>query len=120
MDTKNIQKQIALWVRTRLGDDAMHPCERGRRSVEENLELEQALGVSREEAHRLVDHVFDKPVGEVSQEFGGSALTLLVAAESMGVDLGNVADNELYRIYSLPMEKFRKRQAENVVNGIGS
>lgn len=119
MDTKNIQKQTAIWVMTRLGDEAMHPTERGRRVHEESTELFQTLGGTREEAHRIVDHVFDKPVGTSYQEFGGAALTLAVAAESLGVDLGEAAQAELDRIFSLAPEKFKKRQAQNVVDGIG-
>lgn len=119
MDTSNIQKQIRIWVETRLGKEAMNYPERGRRSLEENLELGQALGVTREEAHRLVDHVFDKPLGEIQQELGGAALTLSAAAEAAGFNLGECAQAELDRVYSLPMEKFQKRQAENVRDGIG-
>ncbi len=119
MDTEFIQQQIRVWVETRLGNNAMNPHERGRRSFEENAELFQALGGTREEAYRIVDHVFDKPVGLVSQELGGCALTLLAAAEGCNHNLGDCAQKELVRIFDLPMEKFRKRQEQNVVDGIG-
>lgn len=119
MDTEIMQTQIRLWVETRLGEAAMHPHERGSRQHEESTELFQALGGTREEAHRIVDHVFDKESGVISQELGGAALTLIAAAEGSNYNLGACANAELFRIFSLPMEKFQKRQAENVADGIG-
>lgn len=119
MDTEILQTQIRLWVETRLGKEAMNPHERGMRSHEESTELFQALGGTREEAHRIVDHVFDKEPGVISQELGGAALTLIAAAEGCSYNLGACANAELYRIFSLPMEKFQKRQEQNVADGIG-
>lgn len=119
MFTGEIQTQIRLWVETRLGLDAMHPHERGMRSLEETLELFQTLHGTREEAYRLVDHVFNKAPGHTRQELGGAALTLLACAEGCAFNLGDCAQAELDRVFSLPMEKFQKRQAQNVVDGIG-
>ncbi len=119
MDTGYIQEQIRVWVETRLGVKAMHTHERALRSLEETLELGQTLAVTREEAHKLVDHVFDKEVGDTYQELGGAALTLLACASGCHANLGDAIHRELTRIYSLPMEKFQKRQAENIANGIG-
>lgn len=119
MDIAYVQTQIKTWVITRLGPKAMHSHERGRRCHEESTELFQAVGGTREEAHRIVDHVFDKPPGNPLQELGGCGLTLLACAESLDWDLGHSIQDELDRIFTLPMEKFQKRQAENVLNGIG-
>lgn len=119
MDTSDMQTQIKTWVVTRLGQKAMHPHERGSRCEEETTELFQAVGGTREEAHRIVDHVFDKAAGNPLQELGGCALTLLACAEALDWDLGLAAQDELDRVFSLPMEKFQKRQAQNVRDGIG-
>lgn len=119
MDTAYLQTQIKTWVVTRLGPKAMRVHERGMRSYEENTELFQALKGTREEAHRIVDHVFDKPVGDPLQELGGCGLTLLACAEALDFDLGVAIQAELDRIFLLPIEKFQKRQAQNVVDGIG-
>lgn len=119
-ETLDIQKRIRRWVESRLGMAAMDLHERGMRSGEEQIELGQCCGVTREEYHALVDHVFDKPVGEIRQELGGTALTLLACADGAGYVLSECAIRELERVESLPPEKFRKRQAENVVNGIGA
>lgn len=119
-DTIEIQKRIRRWVESRLGPAAMYLHERGMRASEENIELVQCCGVTREEYHALVDHVYDKPVGDIHQELGGAALTLLALADGAAHVLSQCADRELERIESLPPEKFRKRQEENVANGIGS
>lgn len=119
MNTASIQNELRQWIETRLGLKAMHPKERGRRAGEEVLELMQVLGVDRTEAHRLVDHVYDKPVGDLRQELGGAALTLLGCAEGTGYNLGVCAEDELKRILELPPEKFQKRQSENIRDGIG-
>jgi hypothetical protein len=97
----------------------MEPHERGMRSLEENIELGQSVGVTREEAHRLVNHVFDKKPGYTSQELGGAALTLLACADGCGYLLSECALAELHRIEQSPREKFSKRQTENAANGIG-
>lgn len=119
MNTADMQEQIKMWVVTRLGSEAMRCHERGLRSSEENAELVQAFGVTREEAHRIIDRVFNKPVGDIKQELGGAMLTLLACAESAGCNLGMAAQDELDRIFLLPMEKFRSRQDQNVKDGIG-
>jgi len=119
-DTIEIQKRIRRWVESRLGMDAMDAHERATRSLEENNELGQSLGVTREEAHKIVDHVFDKEPGNPEQELGGAALTLLGCADGAGHVLSQCAGKELLRIESLPWDKFRKRQTENAANGIGA
>ncbi len=60
--------------------------ERALRFAEESLELVQAEGVTREQAHALVDQVFDKPVGEIEQELGGTLVTLSAYMAVKGLD----------------------------------
>ncbi len=43
---------------------------------EEGTELAQSAGISREDAHKNVDMVYDKPVGEIGQEIAGYGDTL--------------------------------------------
>ena len=54
--------------------------ERVHRFTEEALELGQALGCTREEAHQLVNYVYGRPVGEPGQEVGGVMTTLASGA----------------------------------------
>lgn len=119
-DTLDIQKRNRRWVESRLGMAAMDLHERGMRSAEENIEVVQCCGVTAEELIALVWHVFDKPVGDIQQELGGAGMTLLGVADSAGYVLSQCVEKELERVESLPPERFRKRQAENVANGIGA
>jgi hypothetical protein len=119
MDTLDIQERTRQWIESRLGEKAMNLHERGLRQYEESNELAQALGVSLLEALRIVIHVYSKKIGDIEQELGGAALTLLGCAEGFGMHLGWCAEKELGRIESLPPEKFRKRQDQNVRDGIG-
>jgi hypothetical protein len=115
-----MQHRIREWVETRLGKKAMEPKERATRVLEEAIELAQACGVDEVTASRLITHVFAKPTGEIAQELGGAALTLLACAESTGHALDLRALIELDRIETLPVERFRSRQQQNVDAGIGA
>lgn len=120
LDTVDIQKRCRRWVETRLGMAAMEPHERAMRMLEEACELAQSLGVNREEAQKLLHVVYSKPPGDVRQELGGAALTLLACADACGELLGECAKREMERVESLPPDKFRKRQLVNAADGIGA
>ncbi len=69
------------------------------RALEEVIEINQVLGITRQKAHELVDQVFDKPVGELEQEAGGVAFTIVSLFSALGINmihsgLGSV--NEAY------------------------
>ncbi len=90
------------------------PGERTQRFLEEALELAQATGsVSVEQVHRLVDYVFQRPVGDVTQELGGAYVSLRALAAVLQRDAGKLGLNELKRI-QLPevQERIRRRQVE--------
>jgi len=108
------------WVETRLGKKAMDPHERALRFVEEALELAQAVGLTEPDIDRLRHLVFRKPLGHVGQEIGGVVTTLLTLSESWNTEMTIAALMEIDRIHELPMEKFRKRQKQNVKDGIGA
>ena len=71
-DTIDVQKRIRRWVDMAREWQRWTSHERGMRSLEENLELAQTLGVSWIEAYDLWEHVHAKPVGVIEQELGGS------------------------------------------------
>ena len=86
--------------------------ERGFRFLEEALELVQTndIGVTKAEAHQLVDYVFDRPVGYLDQEIGGVMVTLTALCNSVGADMEVCGDTELRRCYE-NIEKIRAKQA---------
>lgn len=94
-----------------------HREERGLRLVEEAVELGQAIGITREQAHRLVDYVFDRPVGEVRQEIGGVALTLSAVASVSNASVEECWHDELSRVM-LRIEETRAKQQAKARQGI--
>ncbi len=84
--------------------------ERNHRFIEESLELVQACGTSRSEAHQLVDYVFDRDVGEKSQEVGGVMTTLAILCYVQDLDMVDCGETELARIWT-KVEKIRAKQA---------
>ena len=85
--------------------------ERNHRFLEEALELVQACDCTAEEAHKLVDYVFSRPVGEKSQEVGGVHVTLAALCLAQGIDGQAAAEAELSRITQPEMvERIREKQ----------
>jgi len=78
------------WLREVFGFAAANDVEeRLLRLGEETLELMQSRGVSREQAHALVEQVFNNPPGNPFQELGGVMVTL---ASYCAVDHQNPGD----------------------------
>lgn len=84
--------------------------ERNHRFLEESLELVQARGCTRDEAHQLVDYVYDRKVGEPSQEVGGVMVTLAALCLANGLDMHHAGETELARIWT-KVETIRAKQA---------
>lgn len=78
-------------------DDAS---ERNWRFFEEAIELVQSLGCTADDAHRLVDYVFERPAGEPHQEVGGTMVTLAALLAANGLSMAAGAADELARISS--------------------
>lgn len=87
MYDKEYLHQVGKWCRAVFGDEiASNVKIRNFRFLEEALELVQSLGCSREDATRLVDYVFNRPVGEPTQEMGGTFVTLYALAAAAGLE----------------------------------
>lgn len=84
--------------------------ERNHRFLEEALELVQACGCSRSEAHQLVDYVYGRPAGERFQEAGGVMVTLAALCLAQGMDMHEAGETELTRIWTM-VEAIRAKQA---------
>jgi len=84
------------------------------RFLEEALELAQASGCSSEDAHRLIDYVFSRPIGRPELEVGSVMVTLAALCTAAGIDMNNAADRELERNWAR-IDAIRRKQANKPV-----
>lgn len=120
---RRTEHSVGHWVQTKFGSVGLEPKERGLRCAEEAIELGQALTVDREAMHKLVDHVYDRPVGDPVEEIGGVMICVQAAASILGISINDQADKEWERINTLPQEHFDRateRKAAAGVDGMGS
>lgn len=104
------QQQVFDWAKRCFGEDhATSIPQRGIRFGEEACELTQAAGVDRDMMHKLVDFVYDRPVGEIAQEFGGVGVTLLSLARAAGLSADAEEAREVERILSKTPSHFLER-----------
>lgn len=111
------QRAVLEWVRRELISDGT-PEQRGRRLVEEACELLQSVGGTKEDALRVVEHVFSRPAGTPAQEVGGVAVTLMATCEVLGLSLADCEVGEFNRVHSFPPGHFHKRQREKLAAGL--
>jgi hypothetical protein len=109
---KNFQKRVMLWLDICFTPEIAYVAsERNHRFLEEALELVQANNCTKEEALKLVDYVFDRPVGEFKQEVGGVMVTLAALCGIMGTDMHADGEVELLRINRPEtIQKIRRKQ----------
>ena len=110
-DASTYQKRVQNWM---MECFTMEICrdtiERNHRFLEESLELVQSLGCTSSEAHQLVDYVFNRPIGETTQEVGGVMVTLAALCSAADIDMAECGETELRRIWTC-VEKIRAKQA---------
>jgi hypothetical protein len=107
----SFQERVEEWCLACFGQEiTMSRGERNHRFIEEALELVQSLGYSREEAHRIVDYVFDRPTGEPSQELGGVVVTLNALATAFPMPVDYCGEKELARVWE-KIDRIRAKQA---------
>lgn len=93
---------VAAWNTTK---------ERSYRFFEEAAELFQSLGLSRDDAIKVIDYVYGRPIGETSQEIGGVMITLLALGGYLRLEVNDCLKNELYRIIQPEIQaKIREKQ----------
>jgi len=92
------QERVAAAHPALFHDDPTDLAERLARHKEEDNELCQSLGMSREEAHRLVDYTWDRPVGEPAKEIGSTLLTLASLCVVAGYDMAECGEADLEKL----------------------
>lgn len=110
LNTDELQENVGIWMLQIFGEEiANDRDERNQRFLEEALEFVQANGYNRKAAHAMVDYVFDRPVGELHQETGGTIITLVAACNQAGINIGEATNEELRRCWA-SMDKIRAKQ----------
>lgn len=111
MNDDSFQSRVHPWLIACFGAEiSSDRGERNHRFLEEALELVQSCGGSRDDAHMLVDYVFDRPVGDRHQEVGGVMTTLAALCLAQGLCMHGAAEDELERVWTC-VEKIRAKQA---------
>ncbi len=105
------QRKIESWLYACFGEEiAKDKIERNHRFLEESLELVQSCDCTVSEAHQLVDYVFNRPVGEKSQEVGGVIITLSALCSAHSIEMGEAGETERIRIWK-KLDQIREKQA---------
>lgn len=119
MNIETFQYKVKVWMSRCFGPViSADKDERNFRFLEESLELVQAGGCTKEDAHKLVEYVYGRPVGELSQEVGGVSITLAALCLAHDISLELSAMVELERINNpLMEEKIRAKQASKPQRG---
>ena len=92
------QERVRRWVLDCFGKEiAQDTTERSYRFLEEALELVQSCNCTKEEALKLVDYVYSRSIGEVTQELGGTMVTLAALASANGLSLKGCSVSEIKR-----------------------
>jgi len=109
----SFQDRVHPWLLECFGPEiAADTVERNHRFLEEALELVQSCSCTQEDAHKLVDYVFNRPIGEKTQEVGGVMVTLAALCLANKLDMHTAGEVELTRILSPEItEKIRIKQA---------
>lgn len=107
----DFQDRVRVWLLECFGQEISDDTtERNHRFLEESLELVQALGCTRSEAHQLVDYTFSRPVGNAPQEVCGVVVTLSALCSAAGISMLGEAETELCRIWG-KIDTIRAKQA---------
>lgn len=119
-DRLDFQGRVRDWGNATFGPHKMADVlERQWRFIEEALEFVQSLGMTADDCRTLVAYVYGRPVGEPSQEAGGTALCFAALCEAAGINGTEAAEAELARV-STPemMDRIRAKQAAKDAAGL--
>ena len=67
------------------------------------------------EAHQLVEYVYNRPQGELLQECGAVMVTLAALANATGLNLQEVSEAELARVWT-KIEQLRAKRATKLAH----
>lgn len=112
---KRLQILAYSWAIRCFGKDHVDdPRVRFLRLLEEVAEAAQVCFVEKDKLIEVIEKVYSRPMGELSQELGGIAVTFAVVCESQGYQIPDLLMTELNRVLSKPESHFTKRNLEKV------
>lgn len=110
------QNRAFLWAEGVFDHDVIHdPAERGRRVLEEALELAQALGVSDYDARTLMAHIYTRTPGQPGTEIGDVMVALAVAATQQNITLEAAGEHALARCITRGADEILERHKRKPV-----
>lgn len=100
MEINEFQNQVYAFLIDCFGADILNnKLERNYRFFEEAAELVQVGGMTKEECYKLIDYVYDRPTGEITQEIGGVMVTLFGLACAQNISMNYCAETEIINCY---------------------
>lgn len=98
----SFQQSVAPWVVACFGKEKAHDSrERNLRFIEEALELVQTLHCTKDDVLRIVEYVYNRSIGQASQEVGGVMVTLAALCAAQGIDMHRCGETELDRCWQM-------------------
>ena len=89
MEFRKFQNRVEDWMLKVFGKEVLNDKkERTHRFIEEAVELAQVMGYTKEEMQAMIEYVYARPVGEITQEVGGvlHCLAALCTAENVSMN----------------------------------
>ncbi|TPQ24907.1 hypothetical protein [Methylomonas koyamae] len=116
---KQRQTGILQWANATFGrETASVTAERIARFMEEAIELAQAVDMTSSDIKELVDYVYSRNTGVVSQEIGQVGVALLALAEHLNINADQEERAEFQRISELPKKHWQRRQNAKAEHGV--
>ncbi len=113
------QRRVGQWALEAFGvGQSMDPKQRALRLLEEAVEAYQAVDGDKVLAHLTIDVMFERPAGEIGQELGGVAVTLLALANALGLSADHEEAREIARVLGKPPEHWAARNAAKNAAGL--
>lgn len=106
------QERVVNWLYQCFSKEVVESSsERNQRFLEESLELIQSTGLTEKAAHKMVEYVYSRPIGEPYQEVGGVMNTLAALCYVNGLSMEECGNVEMERIEPPEIiKKIREKQ----------
>lgn len=114
------QRQSALYAHGNkgFGEEYGTPVQRALRLLEEANEAAQAVGVPYAKAMGVAHYTYNRKPGDPAVEIGQVGVTILMLAESLGIDAEAEELREADKFLARPIEEMKARLKEKLAGGM--